>query len=187
MPCLLSDRPALVLSLPVSLAFSGRAAARLPSSGRSVGHRPGPPHKPGPGASRWATELCPEAGAAFVLRVQRPEPVGIKVPDHIPHPVLAGERDPRDRGHVRAWADSSTICARRQVTTDPLPRRMIRTSRYPSPSSISRTRSPFSHRASLRDQHAEEKPQPGLRKLPRQSNADTANADETPDCGGRQG
>jgi hypothetical protein len=27
------------------------------------------------------------------------------------------------------WADSSTICARRQVTTDPLPRRMIRTSR----------------------------------------------------------
>jgi hypothetical protein len=39
------------------------------------------------------------------------------------------------------WADSSTICARRQVTTDPLPRRMIRTSRRPSSSSISRTRS----------------------------------------------
>jgi len=39
------------------------------------------------------------------------------------------------------WADSSTICARRQVTTDPLPRRTIRTSRRPSPSSISRTRS----------------------------------------------
>jgi len=39
------------------------------------------------------------------------------------------------------WADSSTICARRQVTTDPLPRRMIRTSRCPSSSSISRTRS----------------------------------------------
>jgi hypothetical protein len=38
-------------------------------------------------------------------------------------------------------ADSSTICARRQVTTDPLPRRMIRTSRRPSSSSISRTRS----------------------------------------------
>ena len=36
-------------------------------------------------------------------------------------------------------ADSSTICARRQVTTDPLPRRMIRTSRRPSSSSISRT------------------------------------------------
>ena len=38
------------------------------------------------------------------------------------------------------WAESSTICARRQVTTDPLPRRTIRTSRRPS-SSISRTRS----------------------------------------------
>ena len=38
-------------------------------------------------------------------------------------------------------ADSSTICARRQVTTDPVPRRMIRTSRCPSSSSISRTRS----------------------------------------------
>jgi hypothetical protein len=37
-------------------------------------------------------------------------------------------------------ADSSTICARRQVTTDPLPRRTIRTSRAPSSSSISRTR-----------------------------------------------
>jgi hypothetical protein len=38
------------------------------------------------------------------------------------------------------WADSSTICARRQVTTDPVPRRTIRTSRRPSSSSISRTR-----------------------------------------------
>ena len=37
-------------------------------------------------------------------------------------------------------ADSRTICARRQVTTDPLPRRTIRTSRRPSSSSISRTR-----------------------------------------------
>jgi hypothetical protein len=44
-------------------------------------------------------------------------------------------------GTSMPWADSSTICARRQVTTDPLPRRMIRTSRRPSPSSISRTRS----------------------------------------------
>ena len=38
------------------------------------------------------------------------------------------------------WADSSTICARRQVTTDPLPRRTIRSNRCPSSSSISRTR-----------------------------------------------
>ncbi|AZM45158.1 hypothetical protein DMB38_04315 [Streptomyces sp. WAC 06738] len=37
-------------------------------------------------------------------------------------------------------ADSSTICARRQVTTDPVPRRTIRSNRRPSPSSISRTR-----------------------------------------------
>src|SRR6266536_1368859 len=39
------------------------------------------------------------------------------------------------------WADSRTICARRQVTTEPVPRRTIRTSRRPSSSSISRTRS----------------------------------------------
>jgi hypothetical protein len=38
-------------------------------------------------------------------------------------------------------ADSSTICARRQVTTDPLPQRMIRTIRRLSSSSTSRTRS----------------------------------------------
>ena len=37
-------------------------------------------------------------------------------------------------------ADSSTICARRRVTSDPLPRRTIRTSRRPSSSSIPRTR-----------------------------------------------
>jgi hypothetical protein len=38
-------------------------------------------------------------------------------------------------------AEKSTICARRQVTTDPLPRRTIRTRRRPSSSSISQTRS----------------------------------------------
>ncbi len=36
--------------------------------------------------------------------------------------------------------DSRTICARRQVTTDPEPRRTIRSNRWPSSSSISRTR-----------------------------------------------
>ena len=36
-------------------------------------------------------------------------------------------------------ADSRTICARRQVTTDPVPLRTIRSSRCPSSSSISRT------------------------------------------------
>jgi hypothetical protein len=44
-------------------------------------------------------------------------------------------------GTSMPWADSSIMCARRQVTTDPLPRRMIRTNRRPSSSSISRTRS----------------------------------------------
>jgi hypothetical protein len=36
-------------------------------------------------------------------------------------------------------ADSRIICARRQVTTDPVPLRTIRSSRCPSSSSISRT------------------------------------------------
>ena len=78
--------------------------------------------------------------AAFVPRVKGAEPVRIEVPDDIADPVLAGERDPRDRPASMPWADSSTICARRQVTTDPVPRRTIRTSRRPSSSSISRTR-----------------------------------------------
>lgn len=47
--------------------------------------------------------------------------------------------------------DGSTICARRQVTTDPLPRRTIRTSRAPS-SIIDRTHpQAISHGPSLRD------------------------------------
>jgi hypothetical protein len=36
-------------------------------------------------------------------------------------------------------ADRSTICARRQVTTEPVPRRTIRSSRLPSSSLIGRT------------------------------------------------
>jgi hypothetical protein len=39
---------------------------------------------------------------ASVLRVQRIEPVGVEVADHVPDPVLAGERDLGDRGHCRA-------------------------------------------------------------------------------------
>jgi hypothetical protein len=34
------------------------------------------------------------------------------------------------------WADSKTICARRQVTTDPLPRRTMRSSWLPSSISL---------------------------------------------------
>ena len=37
------------------------------------------------------------------------------------------------------WADSNTICARRQVTTEPLPRRTIRSSRLPSSGVSSRS------------------------------------------------
>jgi hypothetical protein len=37
------------------------------------------------------------------------------------------------------WAESSTICARRQVTTDPVPRRTMRSSRLPSSMLIGRT------------------------------------------------
>jgi hypothetical protein len=40
--------------------------------------------------------------AALVSRVQRAEPVGVEVADHIPHPVFAGERDFRDRRRVHA-------------------------------------------------------------------------------------
>ncbi len=47
-------------------------------------------------------------------------------------------------------ADSSTICARRQVTTDPVPRRMIRSNRCPSSSSISRTRTRSATRTASR-------------------------------------
>ena len=37
---------------------------------------------------------------ALVLRVKRPEPVGVEVPDHITDPVLAGEGHLRDRRRV---------------------------------------------------------------------------------------
>jgi hypothetical protein len=38
--------------------------------------------------------------AALVLRVERAEPVGVEVPDHIPDPVLAGKGHLGDRGGV---------------------------------------------------------------------------------------
>ena len=40
--------------------------------------------------------------ATFVSRVERSEPVGAEVADHIANPVLAGKRDLRDRLHVHA-------------------------------------------------------------------------------------
>jgi hypothetical protein len=42
-------------------------------------------------------------------------------------------------GGLMPWADSKTICARRQVTTEPVPRRTIRNSRLPSPGLSSRS------------------------------------------------
>jgi hypothetical protein len=57
------------------------------------------------------------------------------------------------------WADSSTICARRQVTTDPLSRRTIRTSRRPSSSSISRTRTRSATGSVCETQHPRRKGQ----------------------------
>jgi hypothetical protein len=60
------------------------------------------------------------------------------------------------------WADSSTICARRQVTTDPLSRRTIRTSRRPSSSSISRTRTRSATGPVSAGQHAHESAGAGL-------------------------
>ena len=57
------------------------------------------------------------------------------------------------------WADSSTICARRQVTTDPLPRRTIRTQALVV---IDLTHPhTFGHRPSLEDQHRKQKRRPG--------------------------
>ena len=55
--------------------------------------------------------------------------------------AITGTRMPR--------ADTSTICARRQATPDPLPRLTIRTSRPPSSSSISRTRTRSATASSL--------------------------------------
>ena len=37
---------------------------------------------------------------ALVFRVERIEPVGVEIADHIPHPVLASDGHLRDRGHV---------------------------------------------------------------------------------------
>jgi hypothetical protein len=42
-------------------------------------------------------------------------------------------------GGLMPWAESKTICARRQVTTEPVPRRTIRSSRLPSSGVISRS------------------------------------------------
>ena len=79
--------------------------------------------------------------AALVPRVQRIEPVGVDVTITSRTRSSLVKATRAIAATSMSCADSSTICARRQVTTDPEPRRMIRTSRRPSSSSISRTRS----------------------------------------------
>ena len=59
------------------------------------------------------------------------------------------------------WADSKTICARRQVTTDPLSRRTIRTRRRPSSLSISRTRTRSATGPVWGDQALQQSARPG--------------------------
>jgi hypothetical protein len=80
--------------------------------------------------------MCPQP---FVLRVQRGEPAGVEVADHIVDPVLAGEGNLRDHGHVYALRGQQHHLRPTPSHHHPLPRRTIRTSRRPS-SSISRTR-----------------------------------------------
>ena len=70
----------------------------------------------------------------------RAEPISAEPADHIPDPVLTGKRPLAIAAAAMPGAGSSTIRARRPVTTDPPPRRTIRTSRAPSSSPISRTR-----------------------------------------------
>jgi hypothetical protein len=74
----------------------------------------------------------PGRAAAAVARVQRVEPVSVEVVQHVADPVLGREGHLGDLGTGIRWAASRTICARRQVTTEPLARRTIRNSRLPS-------------------------------------------------------
>jgi hypothetical protein len=79
--------------------------------------------------------------AALVLRIKGAEPSALKFPITSQTRSSLVKATLAIAGTSIPCADSSTICARRQVTTDPLPRRTIRISCCPSSSSISRTRS----------------------------------------------
>ena len=70
--------------------------------------------------------------AALVFRVQRGEPVSVEVADHIRTRSWPVNATAATAATPMPWADSSTICARRQVTTDPRARRMIRASQMPA-------------------------------------------------------
>jgi hypothetical protein len=60
---------------------------------------------------RWASVNVARPTAA-VARVQRVEPVGVEVVDHLADTVLAGEGDLGDRGAGMPWAASRIIWAR---------------------------------------------------------------------------
>ena len=99
--------------------------------------------------------------AALIPRIQRVEPVGVEVMDHIPDPVLAGERDLRDRGHVHALG-------RQQHHLRPPPghhRPAAPADDPQQPPSLVIVDLPhpqaFGHRPSLGDQHPQEKRRPG--------------------------
>ena len=77
---------------------------------------------------------------AGVPRVQRVKAVGIEVVQHVATRSSLVKASLAIWGTLMRCADHSTICARRQVTTDPDPRRTIRLRRLPSSSLISRTR-----------------------------------------------
>ena len=102
-----------------------------------------PVRSPGPaGRARRRPARAPRAGAGCRRRGSR---------------MLGAARDAgqqasdlRDPGTSMPWAGSSTICARRQVTTAPLPRRIIRISRRPSSSDFTHPQ-PLRHRVSLKD------------------------------------
>jgi hypothetical protein len=103
--------------------------------------------------SRWGGPLPSGPG----LQVQRPEPVGVEVPGHIPHPVLAGERHPRDRGHVHALGREQHHL--RPPPSHHRPAAPADDPRQPPPLIIIDLSYPqtISHRASLREEHSEGK------------------------------
>jgi hypothetical protein len=78
--------------------------------------------------------------AAAVARVQRVDPIQVAVVEHVADPVGLVKVTWAIWPTSMPCADSSTIWARRQVTTDPVDRRTIRSSRLPSSLLISRTR-----------------------------------------------
>ncbi len=102
---------------------------------------------------------------AAVLRVQRPEPVGVQVADHIPYPVLAGERDLRDRGHIPALSGQQHHL--RPPSGHHRPAAPADDPHQPMALVIvdlTHTQT-FTHRPSLADQYPRGKPQPGERNL----------------------